>query len=77
LQRRVLGHRRIADLTHGMFGRSPDHVASFVPGMVMKSDELKAPCAHAETDGAAFNTVVEDLMGSNDHAGGPAKAAAE
>ena len=31
LQRRMIGHRKIADLTLGMFGRSPDHVASFVP----------------------------------------------
>jgi len=46
LQRRMRGHRRIADFTHGMFGRSPDHVASFITGMAMKPDELKAPCAH-------------------------------
>ena len=26
LQRRMIGHRRIADFTYGMFGRSPDHV---------------------------------------------------
>src|ERR1700758_3114573 len=26
LTRRMVGHRRIADLTYGMFGRSPDHV---------------------------------------------------
>jgi 4-hydroxyphenylacetate 3-monooxygenase len=43
LQRRMIGHRRIADFTYGMFGRSPDHVASFVTGMAMKLDELKAP----------------------------------
>src|SRR6185503_13035174 len=30
LQKRMVGHRKIADLTYGMFGRSPDHVASFV-----------------------------------------------
>ena len=47
LQRRMLGHRRIADFTHGLFGRSPDHVASFITGMAMKPDELKAPCGHA------------------------------
>src|SRR6202050_13577 len=46
LQRRMIGNRRIADLTYGMFGRSPDHVASFVTGMAMKADELKAPCGH-------------------------------
>jgi 4-hydroxyphenylacetate 3-monooxygenase len=48
LQRRMLGHRRIADLTLGMFGRSPDHVASFVTGMAMKPDALPAPYAHAD-----------------------------
>src|SRR5262245_7639382 len=36
LQRRMVGHRMIAELTFGMFGRSPDHVASFVTGMAMK-----------------------------------------
>jgi 4-hydroxyphenylacetate 3-monooxygenase len=48
LQRRMICHRRISDLTYGMFGRSPDHVASFITGMVMKLDELKSPCAHAD-----------------------------
>jgi len=48
LQRRMLGHRRIADVTFGMFGRSPDHVASFVTGMAIKPDALPAPCAHAD-----------------------------
>ena len=44
----MVGHRRIAELTYGMFGRSPDHVASFVTGMAMKPDALTAPCAHAD-----------------------------
>jgi len=48
LQRRMIGHRRIADFTYGMFGRSPDHVASFVTGMAMKLDELKPPYGHPE-----------------------------
>jgi 4-hydroxyphenylacetate 3-monooxygenase len=48
LERRMLGHRKIADLTFGMFGRSPDHVASFVTGMVMKPDALPAPFALAD-----------------------------
>ena len=48
LQRRMIGHRRIADLTYGMFGRSPDHVASFVTGMAMKPDVLKPPHGHAK-----------------------------
>jgi 4-hydroxyphenylacetate 3-monooxygenase len=48
LQRRMIGHRHIADLTYGMFGRSPDHVASFVTGMAMKADELKPPCGRPD-----------------------------
>ena len=48
LQRRMIGHRRIADFTYGMFGRSPDHVASFVTGMAMKPDELNEPCANPD-----------------------------
>ena len=31
-------HRQIADLTYGMFGRSPDHVSSFVTGMAMRPE---------------------------------------
>ncbi len=48
LARRTRGHRMIADLTYGMFGRSPDHVASFVTGMAMKPEELKAPCGYQD-----------------------------
>ncbi len=48
LQRRMVCHRRIADFTYGMFGRSPDHVASFVTGMAMKLDALKPPCANPD-----------------------------
>ena len=48
LQRRMKGHRKIADLTLGMFGRSPDHVSSFVTGMAMKPDVLPAPCGYAD-----------------------------
>ena len=48
LARRTRGHRMIAELTYGMFGRSPDHVASFFTGMAMKPDELKAPCGRGE-----------------------------
>ena len=35
LRRRMRTHRMIADMTYGLFGRSPDHVASFVTGMAM------------------------------------------
>src|SRR5215510_2959852 len=49
LQRRMVAHRKIADLPFGMFGRSPDHVASFVTGMAMKSDALTPPCGSADS----------------------------
>jgi 4-hydroxyphenylacetate 3-monooxygenase len=42
LLRRSDTHRRIADLSYGMFGRSPDHVASFVTGMAMKPEVFGA-----------------------------------
>jgi 4-hydroxyphenylacetate 3-monooxygenase len=35
LRRRMRAHKAIADMTYGMMGRSPDHVASFVTGMAM------------------------------------------
>jgi 4-hydroxyphenylacetate 3-monooxygenase len=38
LEARSLAHRRIADMSYGMFGRSPDHVSSFVTGMATKPD---------------------------------------
>ena len=38
LRRRMAAHKMIADLTCGLFGRSPDHVASFVTGLAMKPD---------------------------------------
>ena len=37
-QKRFETHRRIAEWTHGLLGRSPDHVASFVTGLAMKPD---------------------------------------
>jgi 4-hydroxyphenylacetate 3-monooxygenase len=33
LRRRMRAHKAIADMTYGLLGRSPDHVASFVTGM--------------------------------------------
>ena len=35
LARRTELHRAIADMSHGLLGRSPDHVSSFVTGMAM------------------------------------------
>lgn len=42
LLRRLNAHKAIADQTCGLFGRSPDHVASFVAGMALQADELNA-----------------------------------
>ena len=38
LRRRMRAHKKIADETCGLFGRSPDHVASFVTGLAIGSD---------------------------------------
>ena len=38
LVRRTTCHRAIANLSHGLLGRSPDHVSSFVTGMAMGSE---------------------------------------
>src|SRR2546421_3978217 len=37
LQKRTHLHRAIAALSHGLLGRSPDHVSSFVTGMAMNA----------------------------------------
>ncbi len=38
LQKRFETHRKIAEWAHGLLGRSPDHVASFVTGLAMRPD---------------------------------------
>ncbi len=40
LEKRSRAHYAIADLTCGLFGRSPDHVASFVTGLAMNPEIL-------------------------------------
>jgi 4-hydroxyphenylacetate 3-monooxygenase len=35
LEKRLGAHRRVAAMSHGLLGRSPDHVASFVTGMAV------------------------------------------
>jgi 4-hydroxyphenylacetate 3-monooxygenase len=35
LRRRMRAHRMVAEMTYGLLGRSPDHVASFVTGLAM------------------------------------------
>jgi 4-hydroxyphenylacetate 3-monooxygenase len=41
LQKRTRLHRAIARLSHGLLGRSPDHVSSFVTGMAMNPSVFK------------------------------------
>ena len=38
LEKRTRLHCAIADMSHGLLGRSPDHVSSFVTGMAMNPD---------------------------------------
>ncbi len=38
LERRMKAHKAIADFSHGLYGRSMDHVASFVTGLAMKPE---------------------------------------
>ena len=42
LWKRTMTHKKIADLTYGLFGRSPDHVAGLYTGLAMKADVLDA-----------------------------------
>jgi 4-hydroxyphenylacetate 3-monooxygenase len=42
LRRRMRAHRMIADMTYGLFGRSPDHVASFVTGLAINPSVFAA-----------------------------------
>ena len=46
-------HRKIADSTYGMFGRSPDHVSSFVTGMSLNPQ--------------AFGEYADNLLAYYDH----------
>ena len=43
LRRRTRAHRMIAEMTHGLFGRSPDHFASSVTGLAMLPALLDTP----------------------------------
>ena len=50
----MMGHKAIADLTYGMFGRSPDHVASFVTGMATNPSAFGAGGRPYEDNIAAY-----------------------
>ncbi|MCH8188120.1 MAG: hypothetical protein IIB66_05355 [Proteobacteria bacterium] len=51
LMRRMRAHKMIADMSYGLLGRSPDHVASFVTGMAMKPDALMPQSSASEGAG--------------------------
>jgi 4-hydroxyphenylacetate 3-monooxygenase len=40
LAKRMQTHKKIADCTFGLFGRSPDHVAGLITGVAMKAEVL-------------------------------------
>jgi 4-hydroxyphenylacetate 3-monooxygenase len=42
LRKRSEGHRRVAQWSYGLLGRSPDHVASFVSGLAMHPELFEA-----------------------------------
>jgi 4-hydroxyphenylacetate 3-monooxygenase len=42
LRKRAEGHRRVAEWSYGLLGRSPDHVASFVTGLAMHPELFEA-----------------------------------
>ena len=46
LNKRTRTHKLIADMTHGLFGRSPDHVAGLITGLAMKPEVLDAGGPH-------------------------------
>jgi 4-hydroxyphenylacetate 3-monooxygenase len=53
LEKRLRCHQHIADATYGLFGRSPDHVASLVTGLAMQPEVL---------DQAGNNTFSRNLL---------------
>jgi 4-hydroxyphenylacetate 3-monooxygenase len=57
LAKRSAAHKQLADLSHGLLGRSPDYVASFVTGMAVwpqvfgdRADQITAYWRHMRDD---------------------------
>jgi 4-hydroxyphenylacetate 3-monooxygenase len=48
LMKRTMSHKALADLSYGLFGRSPDYVASLVTGMAIKPDVFGAYAGNLE-----------------------------
>jgi 4-hydroxyphenylacetate 3-monooxygenase len=61
LLRRTRAHKAIADATHGLFGRSFDHVASFVAGMALQADVLDSGTSRRVPYGENLRRYYRDL----------------
>ncbi len=65
LWKRTRTHKKIADLTFGLFGRSPDHVAGLLTGLAMKADVLDAKSGSRDNLLNHFDYMRrEDIYGS-------------
>jgi len=62
LRKRSAAHTKIAEATYGFFGRSPDHVSSFVTGMATSPEILKTE--HGDFSGNLL--AYYDHMRAND-----------
>ena len=62
LRKRSAVHGKIAEATHGFFGRSPDHVSSFVTGMSTSAQTLNTE--HGDFSGNLLSYY--DFMRKND-----------
>lgn len=62
LERRTEAHRTIAEFSHGLLGRSPDHVASSITGLTMRPEVFN----HGDRDFAANLRNYYDHIRKND-----------
>jgi 4-hydroxyphenylacetate 3-monooxygenase len=61
LARRMAAHRKIADMSYGLLGRSPDHVASFVTGMAIDPAVFDAGDPGGRGYGANLTAYYHDM----------------
>ncbi len=60
LQFRMRGHKAWADASYGLFGRSPDHVGSFVTGMTCRPEVFDVPNHGFKENLLAFYRRIRD-----------------
>ncbi|PZG01831.1 hypothetical protein C1I99_05250 [Micromonospora deserti] len=66
LTKRLAAHQRIADLSYGFLGRSPDYVASFVTGMATpRRSSATAPTGSPPTGDTCATTTSTPRMRSS------------